>query len=1088
MKLVKSAALISVLFLGPFSMAMAQGTQVIRNGDFSNGLTDWNIDPGIDPTWSPLQEEAVDLNPPGGMWEGYTGAVLYQNLNVSDIAGKSFTFSMDLIKTSEAGDGKSMGVELVYVKDEGGPEYMEVQIPANDETSDDPLNPTNVEQDLTFPEDARKLIKMEIVKEGWGYFIGDNISLMTTEAVTTGDIPAITELSALEAGYGTQVTITGNHFGSDQGYVSIGGSSEGANIQSWSDSSIQLTVEDPARSGLVHVISDYVESDPRYSFRVTSPHYTVDLIQDDATVVKGQVAEFIIRADFHNDFDASGNISFSTDDQTLPAGATAEFSPASLSGEGGALLRIDTTGMSPGEYVIFFQAQEPSTQPRLMSLMLEVVTIDTIRFFDPDTDEDVTSVTLDRQGMFNDDYGSPLFDIQAVDSNGDVWTLFGPLGLGEGSPLSVSGDSEVVEVVTTNYYVDYYALAEGTGFVQVNAADGTSAQLPVTVAVPDGDPYVNVSLSPIRVHHNSTEEITFTAQSTHPLTGAGFSSTGQVDFRSTFLDNTNYFDENKQLTSTFQLGNEEDGEQEPGIFTALLYAGTSDGEKTATGYALLDIVPDPNLAQLKGGVRMLDDDVFAEYFVLEFYDNAGNKVHERELFMHHQRNFHLPGIPTGTYRLKFVYEVNGFERAQWYPNAGRFEDALPLEFTAGESVEDVYVFLKKEPSISFTGSVMASDPEEQLDDIPVENATVSMAGNWNLQAYTDSNGAFTLSGLPIGDPFALEITHNDYVTVYSETILSHEDIMSRWPFIMFTSQELGDQPLWQGGKGMVTGRVVDALNPDQTLQGVTVTYTSSLGNTDYDVVYFNGDSFTTTATAGNGLYFIFGVAPDDDLTVEARKDDWSFQGPSFHGIREDAVHEGMILGTFSGELPKPGLDQAIRALRIAAGQGPGIAGIRDVNQDGRIGSAEAVYVLQTQAELRDPLYPVESVSGSASLISRGWDADVPFDGFIFSSGSVADGESSDFIVEWNIIFTAPGVGVMDLGAMPLDQVAWVPRTGYSEDASVLPADLSGRTIAFKLAEGDYAVIRFTEFAVELEDGTLRSSFDYKYQPDGTPYF
>ena len=558
--LIKIIALTAIFILFSSAMSLAQGTEVISNGGFENGLNDWNISPDIDSTWNPLQDGAVDLNPPGGIWEDYTGTVLYQNLNVEGIGGNTFTFSMDLYQNN-AGEGRTIHVELVYVTNQDHIKYLEVASPANADISADPANPTQLEQQITFPAEARKLVKIQIKKEDYGGFIADNISLTATESVSIGNIPVIYELSSYEGPYGTNISITGNHFGTEQGFVSLGGRSDGENIQSWSDgvkiqswsdTSIEVTIQDPAQSGLIYIISDYVESNIRYSFHVTSPYYTVDLVKDELKVIKGQEAELLISTAFHNNFIPSGVISFSIDQNTLPTGATTYFTPATLDGPGGALLKIDTTGIAPGEYIISFQAKEDTSQPRIVFFKLEVLTIENIKFINPDTEEELDSLQIARQGEFNS--YDQNFSIKAIDNKGHTWAPLGSMGTVEGSPLKISGDSEIVEVLPTNYDYQYLALSEGNGSVQVDAADGTSAQLPVTVDIPEAEAYIEeIYVTPERINPNYEGSLTFFARANQPLTGIGFSIADIVSLNSTFMDNSTYSDDSKSVTSTFWL-------------------------------------------------------------------------------------------------------------------------------------------------------------------------------------------------------------------------------------------------------------------------------------------------------------------------------------------------------------------------------------------------------------------------------------------------------------------------------------------------------------------------------------------------------
>ncbi len=889
------------VFAASFSASAVSAVEIIRNGDFSSGLLDWNIDPEIDPSWNPLADGAVSLNPPSSGFMEYTGLVIYQNLNADNIGGKTLQFSMDLSKVNAWND-HTIQVELTYVTTSDTMGFIEFGMPPVADVSSDPSNPTIFTSDVAFPADARKLIKIEIFKENTGGFITDNISLVdSTDTVTIGVLPQISDVSANSGAYGSVLTITGTNFGATQGFVSIGGSSNGITVTSWSDTSIDVTVNDPARSGRVYVVADHVESNTNFSFEVTSPNYTVNLKNDDLTAVKGQVAEYVIAIDFLNDFATTSGITFSIDPSTLPAGAITTFTPVPLKNAGGVLLKIDTSAVAAGDYSILLKTEEANTQPRYVPFLLEVVTINSINFYryvynpltQTNTREDVTQIDLTAQGQFNS-YG---LQIDATDSLGNTQGMMAPYGMGMPSPLTISSDNPLVVMVEpTTWGPNYYALTAGSANIVVTATDGAQASLPVTITIGETAPQVQVSITPSSVPYSYAGDLSFSATGNYALTQVGTSVSGMTSFSSNRSEKGTWYDSNRSYASTFQML-----DQEPGAFTVMFHATTSDGTTTATGNAPLQITADPALAQISGGVRTLDD-LFAENFILEFYNAAGTKAFERELFMFHSKDFHLVGIPVGDYRIRIFHEdYTGAQIAQWYPNAETIDGAQVLTFNAGETVDNVYFFLSQGPSISFTGLVRASNVNSPIDGTPIAGATVSSADNANISTTTDTLGAFTLSGLPVNTPFALQITATNYVPVYSQTMNTSQDVVGLWPFVMFTPTELAGWPIeiLPSGTGFITGRVVDAANPSQPVAGVKVTYTSALSGA-YNVAYFDGMSFTsgeTATTSANGLYYIYGITPGDAIAVQGAKDGWAFQGPAFHSIHSDSAHEGLILGT-----------------------------------------------------------------------------------------------------------------------------------------------------------------------------------------------
>ncbi|MDY0044348.1 MAG: carboxypeptidase-like regulatory domain-containing protein, partial [Syntrophales bacterium] len=561
-------------------------------------------------------------------------------------------------------------------------------------------------------------------------------------------------------------------------------------------------------------MADYVESNIDFSFEVTSPNYTVNILNDDINVIKGQVAEYVVAVDFLNDFSTAGGISFSIDPATLPAGAVATFTPVPLKNPGGVLLKIDTANVAPGDYEIRLKAEEAATQPRYVSFFMVVTTIDTIRFFNwvydqqtqTNNKEYITQIDRATQGSF------PV-SIEAVDAFGDIWDIMPSFHTGLRSPLTISSSNPaIVYVQQSAWGPEFHALAAGSANIVVTSSDGMQATLPVTVTIGETTPQVAISVFPSEVSSNYTGDISFSAISNYPLSQVGTSTQGFSNFSSNYSDNGSWGTGNLSYSSTFQLVN-----QEPDNFTVMFYASTSDGTTSITARTPLRITADPSLAALKGDVCILDD-LWAENFTLEFYDLAGTKVFERDIFMMHQVDFQLAGIPAGDYKLRLVFGEDA-AITQWYPNAGNFAGAQTVTFAAGGTVEDVYFFLSQGPTISFSGTVRGSDVNSPVDGTPVVGASVYSTDDWNVYTSTDGSGAFTLTGLPVNSPFDLEITATGFVTTYSQTFNTADDIAGLWPFVMFTSTELAGWPIaiMPAGTGFITGRVVDAANPSLPL-------------------------------------------------------------------------------------------------------------------------------------------------------------------------------------------------------------------------------------------------------------------------------
>ncbi|MBW2037572.1 MAG: carboxypeptidase regulatory-like domain-containing protein [Deltaproteobacteria bacterium] len=734
---------LSFLLLIPVSASYAEAVDIIRNGDFSQGLDDWIVNPEIDPTWNPLSDGVVSLHPPSVSGEGFQGTVIYQNLNVTGIAGNTLHFSMHLLKVN-AWEDKTIEVLLTYVDTGNNVHDVGLVSPDNATVSSDPENITPVTADYQFPADARKLIKIGIKKIGYGEFRVDNVSL-TADGLSPGSIPHVTGISPASGDYGTSLTITGTGFGTTEGLISIGGSSEGITITHWSDTTVTVTVGEPARSGRVYVVADYVESNPDLSFTVTSPHATVDVMDDDVTVIKGQTAYFVVALDFKNGFTTEDGIDFTLMD---PGGTIQNpvFTPVPIKNPGGVLLKIDTANLGSGKYPLLIQAIKGGNLYCSVPIFLEVVTVSDIKFYEyTDGNKDyITSKNVTTQGTL-DIYCEP----EAYDLAGnpiDIWSI----------PLTLeSGNTSAVAVYACDYGgYNIYAAASGSATLTATTPDGFSSTLDVTVDLSQS-PTVSATLdgqSTLSISNADTATHTFSASSETALTEAG-------DWDIFDTEHSTWEDDNKRFTKQFTL------KQPAPLGTYLFYAKTSG----AVGYAALTIYNDRNTySAISGGTWSVDPSLppwDIEWFTLEFYAESGAFSFSRSAgSCHSGGRFSLAAIPPGSYYIKCVPSEYAPVKPQWYPNATSMAGAEPVTFTAGQETGDICFFFKKaEKTTTLSGRVTSDAPGYTVG---VSGAEVTVSGEGaTYTATTAQDGTWQILEIPEG--------------VYTITVraLNHEELV-----------------------------------------------------------------------------------------------------------------------------------------------------------------------------------------------------------------------------------------------------------------------------------------------------------------------
>ncbi|QOX78508.1 hypothetical protein FY034_06050 [Trichlorobacter lovleyi] len=667
---------------------------VTRNGNFSSGLTSWNLDPAIPYGWNPLSSGKVDLHPS----YGYLGQVLYQNLNVTNVANKTFVFSCALTKLS-APDGKTVAVYLEYIDASNNRQQLKLANPDNSTISDS----TTVTGSVVVPAGAQKVVRLSIHKEGSGDFQIATIAVTAPVDVIVGAVPVITGLSASTGPFGTALTISGTDLGSS-GSLTLAGSSSGLAATSWNSTTINATVQSSGRSGLIRATSGYVESDGIFPFLVTSPHLALMVMKPQQTVVSGEIAEFVVRGDFLNGFTSTG-LAFSV---TGPDGSaspfpngTVQLTPASLKNSGGFSIRINTSGLTKGQT---YSAEVRTTTPSgtvAAPFSLTTIGVAAIKFYNNAAEEITSLPTVTTQGAVSG------FRAEAQDSTGQVLD----------TQISYSSSNSAILGVYQIYFYgpSVFALDNGSANIVASTMDGTSATLTVPILLAGSPKVTNMVLSPSSItNKNLPKTVTVTATLIPPASappenmsyGCGYGVLGMFEFELGLNSTCASADGVYNFTGTFQVKNELDGQPPtPGTIgvNADLLVGSFDlGFSTLAFQELpLIVVNDPSYGLVKVAARSLDPGGFGSepWIDLDFCDSSGTK-----LFSKYGQGdptldsnlITLGGISPASYKLKYTPPF-GESTPVWYPNAA---DSANAETVTVVAAGENQVLLHYLPSVT----------------------------------------------------------------------------------------------------------------------------------------------------------------------------------------------------------------------------------------------------------------------------------------------------------------------------------------------------------------------------------------------------
>ncbi len=596
---------------------------------------------------------------------------MIQSLNISDVADKQFTGSIDL-KQSSWWTEDDAEVHIQYVDTSGYRQSIRVLTSAGGTYSTDDW--TTVTGSVTLPSDARKVIGITVESTGYAYFYADNVQLFAS-GVTLGMVPVITGVSPDSGPYGTTVTIEGTDFGSTSTgcEVLIGSSPHGITVLDWADTSIQVGVNDPVMTGKVDVDVDFVVAEGDSTYTVTSPYYTISIPDSYMEACQGEIVRYCVWVNMFNGFSSPGGISFSL--TGAPSGV-ASFTPVPVHWAGGTELTIDTSTLTPGFYSWQVDADDGVHATRRAFIALYVVTVAGIEWqmWNPGSGEyePVTEVNATQQGAV-------YLDCVVTDSDG--WTRM-PSFLS----ITPSDPSKLLAFEEEWGGYSFYAMENGDADLTASTPDGHSAAVTVHTSFPSVPSCSFISATPSPVTNDGVTEITFTATTTNPYQSVGWYFSG--------------FDSS-------------DGDWSPDGYTftchGTLQEGTAPGDymffSGPGSYAypfrptLLTVVNDPSRGQVKGRVYSLGGSMPQQQEVsgtFELYDTAGEKVLEREIDAW-SGEYVVSYLPPGTYLARFLpYEWSNLD-PQWYADAQRFDAATPIQVVAGQTLDDINFFLQSGP-------------------------------------------------------------------------------------------------------------------------------------------------------------------------------------------------------------------------------------------------------------------------------------------------------------------------------------------------------------------------------------------------------
>jgi len=216
---------------------------------------------------------------------------------------------------------------------------------------------------------------------------------------------------------------------------------------------------------------------------------------------------------------------------------------------------------------------------------------------------------------------------------------------------------------------------------------------------------------------------------------------------------------------------------------------------------------------------------------------------------------------------------------------------IPVGASAAVRTLNIVAVTPQVATISITGRVQ--DPSGNY----VSGIKVEVAGNASIPAvYTNSNGQYTVTGIPSGQDFTLRFTMNGALPTYTPIFkLTENTTLSTYSRLYPANWTTN--PANEANMGIIHGRIRESGPNWETslISGATVSPSTgtATGTAEYSI---NGYTIGGTSTFANGQWFVRNVTPDTVVTVEGTKDGTTIQSRRYMAFA-DGVTSGALFAT-----------------------------------------------------------------------------------------------------------------------------------------------------------------------------------------------